>query len=74
MRNKKKLERVIAFALLCGSCAVNVTEASGAYVYGNSPNRPSDYITSPSAGDNASEFVFDFDSSIHAGTVWSVYG
>ena len=72
MRNKRKLGKMIALALVLGSCSANVTEAYN--LYGNST--ASDLQTMPT-GDvvPASNWELNFDySSIPLGRIGLVFG
>lgn len=60
MRNKKKLERVIALALVLGSCTCSVSEAYQDSIYGNSPS--TDFTTEPTAdGVEVSGYELNFN-------------
>lgn len=62
MRNKKNLERVIALALVFGSCTCSVSEAYQDSIYGNSPTAPTDFTNSPTAdGVEVSGYELNFD-------------
>lgn len=77
MSNKKKLGQIIALALMMGACSMHVTEATPVNIYGNSPDRPSNYSTQPVYDMGAAGYTLDFDSSFYAGYpygVMSVYG
>ena len=61
MRNKKKLGKVIALALVLGSCTCSVSEAYQDSIYGNSPSAPTDFTNPPTAdGVNVSGYELDF--------------
>lgn len=62
MKNKKKLGKMIALALVLGSCSASLTEASDIGIFGNSaPN----YKNYPGEGSNASGYTLDYDSSFN---------
>ncbi|WP_405754825.1 hypothetical protein [Anaerovibrio slackiae] len=61
MSNKKKLERVIALALVLGSCTCSVSEAYQDSIYGNSPTAPTGFTNPPTAdGVEVSGYELDF--------------
>ncbi len=61
MRNMKKLERIIALALVLGSCTCSVSEAYQDSIYGNSPTAPTDFTSPPTVdGINVSGYELDF--------------
>ena len=61
MRNKK-LERVIALALVLGPCTCSVSEAYQDSIYGNSPTAPRDFTHQPTAdGVEVSEYELNFN-------------
>lgn len=62
MSNKKKLERVIALALVLGSCTCSVSEAYQDSIYGNSPTAPTDFKNQPTAdGVEVSGYELNFN-------------